>query len=218
MRPNRIEALVPGLKEARENERTNRGLAMAGVPWTICGLLVVPLTPRHRLELQLARNAFAEGLQPSKLDLFNLLWRLNPDFKRAPQWLSKAWWARRKVVAAVRGAELVSVTLQIYEYLEVMLQDLPESRDGADGGGLGGYVHWLGNEEHFYCSTYGGFTPDIFKDTPYLELQQLFRAWRIEHERDDEGHPAEPQFINRSDALVNNWQRQVQKQMAKPNE
>ena len=183
---------------------------MAGVPWTISGLLVVPLTPRHRLELQLAGNAFAVGSTVTKLDVFNILWRLNPDFARAPRWLSAAWRKRRAVFRAVKTADIGTIRTEILLFLDAMLQDLPESREASDGGGLGGYVHWLGNEEHFYCSTYGGITPAACKDIPYLELQQLFRAWRIEHERDDEGKPTEPQFINRSDALVNRWQRTIQ--------
>lgn len=203
MRATNLEDIVPGLREARAGERQNRALAFSGVTWTVCGRQIVALTPRHRLELQLVRNAFAVGAPASPKDLLQFLWRLSPDFRRNPWPGTGAWFAEWGLARACAGFDPVRATREVYAYLAAMLQDLPEG--GAERDTINvpeNYVHWMAVEANFYLSRYPSFTLSSFMDTPYLVLQQLYRAHRLEHEE-------HPNFINESDRLVNEWHRRV---------
>ncbi len=200
MRPPSLETLVPGLKEARAHERLVRSMAFARVEWTLCGSPAVQLTPRIRLELQLANNAFSNGAAPTRADVFQVLWRLNPRFSRK-LWPA-AWMARRKVSRLVMRFDLGKAVEEIAIYLNSMMQDLPEGGDNEQSANPNsGYVHWMAAEQHFYLSNYNGFSPQDYKDTPYVELQQLYRAYRLNKEE-------HPNFINYSDTLIGRWQRE----------
>lgn len=91
-----------------------------------------------------------------------------------------------------------------------MMQDLPEGGDdSASTNPPEAYVHWMAIEQNFYLSRYTGFSPEIYKDTPYVELQQLYRAHRLATEE-------HPNFINYSDTLVGRWQReQIERKIPK---
>lgn len=202
MRANSLEDIIPGLREAREKERQNRALAFSDVPWTVCGLDVVVLTPRHRLEFQLVQNAYAVGGLPTRKDLFVFLWRLNPAFKKQVWFGLTAWFARRKVSRAVRTADLGEAREQVVAYLAAMIQDLPEGsgdRNTVNPPEL--YVHWLAGEINFYLKNYNGFSIALLMDTSYLVLQQLYRAHRLASE-------SHPNFINESDRIIGRWQRE----------
>lgn len=203
MRANTLEDIVPGLREAREGERLTRALAFSEVTWTVCGQQCVVLTPRHRLEFQLVRNAFAAGGGiPSKADVFQFLWRLNPRFKKRVFPLSPSAFDRMRLLMAVRKMDMHDAIRGILGYLGAMLQDLPEGSAGGDSSNPPeNYVHWLAGEMNFYLARYNGFTPTSFMDTPYLVLQQLYRAHRLAVEQ-------HPQFINNSDRMVGRWQRE----------
>ncbi len=157
MRANDIQAQIPGLMEARAREQLNRAMAFAGLTWNLCGQECVQLTPRHRLELQLGRNAYAVGLTPMKGDAFCLLWRLNPAFSRSllkPRAALAHWRLKR----AIRRTDEERTHLEIYAFLAAMLQDLPESRSGAEEnpGHPERYLHWMATESLFFkteCNT-----------------------------------------------------------------
>lgn len=206
MRPTDLEALIPGLREARETEHRNRSLCFAGITWTVAGFEIVAMTPRHKLELQLAGNAFfVRDVFPKAGDLFQILWRLHPKFARSsfalPVLLAKVR-LKRKIGQMTHGAVL-SAAWAIADYLEAMSQDLPEG--GEDGGKSSSqYVHWLATEMSFYLRKFNGFTGASYMDTPYLLLQQLFRAYRVSEETD-------PKFIDASDAIVGRWQNELAK-------
>lgn len=202
MRANILEDIIPGLREAREQERLNRSLAFSGVPWTVCGQDAVVLTPRHRLEFQLVRNAFAVGGQPTLADVFQFLWRLNPRFKVRVWFGSRSWFARRKLSRAVAKMDMDQASRGILGFLAAMLQDLPEGSDGTPSSNPPeNYVHWLAGEMNFYLTRYNAFSMQTFMDTPYLVLQQLYRAHRLASDE-------HPQFINRSDRMIGAWQRE----------
>ncbi len=205
MRTPNLEAAVPGFKAARDRERLHRALAFADVPWTICGLTCAHLTPGHRVELQLAGNALACGLLPKKGDVFQILWRLNPAFSRKIGF--RGWLAKRRVVRAVRMAQESAAALEVLEYMTAMMQDLPESSESADSSNpAGNYVHWMAGEAAFFMSRFNMAFRE-YRETPYLILQQLHRGYRLSHELD-------PQFINASDRLINQWQRHHAQQIA----
>ncbi len=207
-----IEQLVPGLAEQRARERQNRARAFAGLTHTLCGVEVMPLTPIHRLRLQLLRNAFVMvGAEPLAGDVFAFLWLLSPAAAwtlpgRQIVWNALQWRLRRHVTRL----ELNEAVREIQSYLVDQLQDAPES--SGDGSDYGPWIHWMASEAGFWCDLHGGFTPESYARTPYLVLQQLRRMWMVNHpniSRDSKGEPQieEPQFINGSDRLVGQWQR-----------
>ncbi len=201
MRANQLEDVIPGLREARDKERQNRALAFSDVPWTVCGLDVVTLMPRHRLEFQLIRNAFAVGGTVTHKAIYQFLWRLNPEFRKRVWFGSASWFARRKVAKAVASLDIDQARFEILSYLASMLQDLPEGGDGGDTSNPPeNYVHWLACEMNFYLKRYSSFTIQSFLDTPYLILQQLYRAHRLEIEK-------HPNFINESDRIIGDFMR-----------
>ncbi len=196
-----FEQAIPGLYELRAKERENRSRAFEGLTHTLCGVEVCQLTPRHRLRLQLLRNAFTSPTtMPLDGDVFVFLWVLSP----ASPWgnLASAWlqWRLRRHVAKLnRDAAIREIKL----YLLAQLQDMPEGGDG-DGKDQSPWVHWMAADATFYLSVHGGFSFDEYLRTPYLVLQQLYRAWKCNHPdyvREDDGsvRAVEPDFTNASD-------------------
>lgn len=218
MTPN-IEAIVPGLAELRALERTNRALAFAGLGHTVCGREVRPLTPRHRLTLQLLQNAFtAPAAVPLEGDVFQFLWVLSPAYRFGAGWRPasevRQWFLRRYV----RRLHVATAAREIRVYLTHQLQDLPES--GMESGpDVSAWVHWVAMDAAFWMETLPSFTLERYLETPYLVLQQLYRAWRVHNPRvssDESGRPVveEPSFINASDRLLGKWHRQHHAEIA----
>jgi hypothetical protein len=203
MRLTDLQAQIPGLAEARTREHLNRALAFAHLASPILGQEVVLLTPRHRLELQLAGNAFCRDFQPRKGDVFQLLWRLSPSF-RARLNTPRAVWAYWRLKRTMKGIPEPIAVRAANDYLVDMLQDLPEDSDGGsvNGNGPENYLHWMAVESYFYMTTMG-ISFSGYCETPYLVLQQWHRTFRLTRE-------ANPSFINQSDRLAARWFRTVQ--------
>lgn len=211
MQTANLETLVPGLAETRAKEQGNRALAFSGITRTLCGVEIVALRPEVRLRLQLLRNAFAAGrpdIEPLEGDVFVFLWAMSPHFGQTAIPTFRQWALRRRV----RKMALHAAVVAINDYVASQLQDSPGSSTGADGADNSAYVHWMAAEAGFWINVHGGFTLETYARTPYLILQQLFRAWQINHpvvRRTSNGgiEVEEPLFLNGSDALVANWHR-----------
>lgn len=212
MRLINLEAVVPGLRGARAAERLNRAMAFARVTRSVLGIECVPLTPRHRLELQLGMNAFSCGASMEALegDVFQFLWQLNPAWLRWQPITLRATVAWRKIKAVVKWVPIEDQRRAVMEYLAAMLQDLPEcggERDSANP--AEGYVHWMAAEAAYYMRFFN-YTLETYKDESYLVLQQLYRARELATDPD-------ATFINASDRLVSDWQRSMRKAVAREN-
>lgn len=203
-----IERIIPGLAEVRAQERQNRALAFAGLTHTVCGREVMPLTPGHRLQLQLMRNAFAVvGAEPTLLDVFVFLWVLSPHNVGGIEASRQQYFLRQYVQAL----DLSPSVREIYRYLIDQLQDT--SAGSGEGKDNSAWVHWMAMDAEFWIEVHGGFTLEQYKATPYLVLQQLFRAWQCNHpdvERTEGGavFVRDPIFRNSSDRLVSAWHRE----------
>lgn len=151
--------LSPELAAARAAEQRRRLIAYLPQSEPIvlrCGdrevaCPVVHLTERHRLELTLAGSAFFAGRAPLLGDVFQLLWRLHPDWRRPlhPSWLRvhpsrrarplPRW---RSIVAYGRGSgaahawlarvvqrcDLYGAAAAIETWIEHQYQDEPAAR------------------------------------------------------------------------------------------
>lgn len=195
MREIDLENVVPGLAHARTRERLNRAAAFAGVPWTVCGFTCVHMTPRHRLELQIAGNAFATNRTPEMGDVFQLLWRVSPYFSRRPGIVAR--WRRWRMASILKKTALPNAIREVCEYIVGMLQDMPEGGTSDNGVKAAEYVIWIASDAHQFAAIMG-MTLEEYMDTPYLVLQQLLRAHRSCHEED-------PNFIDASDRIAQQW-------------
>jgi hypothetical protein len=209
---NALENLIPGLAEQRGRERQNRALAFAGLTHTVCGREVLPLCPKHRLQLQLLRNAFTlYGTEPLAGDIFVFLWVLSPAYAQGYVGRQIVWnWLQWRLRRHVARLPLAEAKREVQVYLVDQLQDAPES--SGDGTDYSPWIHWMAADAGFWLNVHGGFTMESYLNTPYLVLQQLRRMWHVNHPnmiRDSKGElqVEEPQFINHSDRLVGQWQR-----------
>jgi hypothetical protein len=209
-----FEGLVPGLREQRETERRNRALAFAGLTHRVCGVEINPFTPRHRLALGLVLNAFVCGDAPLAGDVFAFLWLCSPSFVPLSgwtRWLSelRQWRLRRHV----RRLDLETAKREVRAYLAAQLADAPDSWGSDDAPDQSPWVSWFAKDASFWMEVHGGFTVESYLATPYLVLQQLYRAWRCHHPDVRAGadgsvvveHPA---FINASDIMIGQWHAQ----------
>jgi hypothetical protein len=202
MRLTNPENVIPGLREAREAERFARYAAFAGLSLPILGLECEQLTPRHRLEFEMAQNAFSVGREASRADVFQFLWRMSPAWRKGqPITISAtlAWWRIHRVIYR---HPLPDIEAAILDYIGMMLQDLPEAEAGSGSGSVNpssNYVTWVACESDFYMRTYGMMFSEYYR-TPYLVLQQLYRAYRLATEDN-------ATFINSSDRIVSAWIR-----------
>jgi hypothetical protein len=203
------EKLIPGLAEGRRQERENRALAFAGITHTACGREILPLTPRHRLQLQLVRNAFAVmGELPTLVDVFVFLWVLSPHNRGAGIEASRQQYFLREDVAAM---DLFACVQEIYRYIVDQLQDT-FCEIGGEGRDKSAWIHWAAMDSAFYITEYN-FSLEEYMRTPFLVLQQLFRAWKVNHpdvEYTKEGKAItrDPVFRNSSDRLLSDFHRE----------
>lgn len=204
------ERIIPGLAEQRAQERENRALAFAGITHTVCGREIVPLTPGHRLNLQLVGNAFAfpAAASATLVDVFVFLWVLSPHNTGTLEAARQQVFLREDVMKMDRKESV----RDILRYIVDQLQDTAES-SGEAGKDNSAWIHWMAMDAEFWISVHGGFTLDTYKKTPYLVLQQLYRAWRVNHpdiERNKDGSVfvRDPVFFNQSDKLVSAFQRE----------
>lgn len=211
------ESIVPGLAELRKRERLNRALAFAGLQHRLCGVDVLPLRPRHRLALQLLQNAFTADVDPLEGDVFQFLWVLSPAYRGKNDIASsvRQWRLRRHV----RRLLLPAAIREIRIYLSDQLQDMPEAQlSGTEQTDFAPWVHWMAQDACFWMTEFG-FTLEQYAETPYLVLQQLLRAWKIQNPRISSGKDGtpvveEPHFINTSDRVAGQFLRARQKEIA----
>lgn len=172
-----FEELAAEFQTARREESRARAIAFAGLTHSLCGVEVVAYQPRHRLCLGLVRNALLGGVEPMAGDIFQFLWFLSPRFCEKPGFRGRLerWLIMRKA----RSMNLRAAEIEISKYIREQLRDNPgEFFTEAEGPDYSGHVHWAAFESSFWIRTHGGFTIETWLSTPYLVLQQLFRAYQ----------------------------------------
>lgn len=222
MRATTIEDVVPGLRAARAAERQNRALAFSSMNRSLLGVEVVPLTPNHRLHLQLIRNAFSfPGVRPLEGDVFIFLWCLSA---RHPHNGGRFGWLEerriRKLAKRIGESPEIAKTAANYVITSFLADQLQDSPEASSGGNEipSNYVHWMAAEAGFWINVHSGFTLESYRRTPYLVLQQLMRVWRCNHpnvsrNKDGSIEVEQPHFINASDRLLGDWQRARSKEI-----
>lgn len=209
MNPVDFEKFVPGLAEERAQERHNRALAFAGITHTVCGQEILPLTPGHRLQLQLLQNAFTTvGAYCSLQDVFVFLWVLSPHNVGGLEAARQQVFLREDVLRL----DLPNSVAEISRYLVDQLQDALDGAGAGEGKDHSAWIHWMAMDAAFWMTQYG-FSYQEYQRTPFMVLQQLFRAWKVNHpdmERMPNGSVIvrDPIFRNASDRMVSAFHRQ----------
>lgn len=82
-----ISDLISGLREAEDRYRQDATEAFAGVELDICGVPILPMTPKMFIDLDGAGNAFfsPRGTTITAGDCAALLWRCSPCYAQDPQ-------------------------------------------------------------------------------------------------------------------------------------
>lgn len=176
---------IPGYREAIEREQAVREFAFIDAPRDICGVDVLPLTPRNLLLLYRARSPFVCGGPVDAADIALALWTLSAD--RA------AGGRRWRFIRRCRKLPYEATASALTEFIADSLQDTP---GGASSGGPE-YVSWVAAIVHVVASAYGWAEAAIL-DCPLPRLLQYVN--QITHD----ANPARPRF-NPSDQLVSRW-------------
>jgi hypothetical protein len=202
----------PEIQAALDDEQRSRLLAYLPCAPDLLGCPVVHFTPRIRLELELADNAFLAGREPRAVDVFALLWRLHPLFRRpdgtmpnarrprsrSPLLRLRSLRARRRIARKTRLLLLPLAAALIASYLSAVFRDRP-------AGTLSEHEprslipkpapHWLDDLTDYFAARYG-WSIDAILDTPQPLLLQLWRAHAI---------AAGIEIIDPSAELIGRW-------------
>lgn len=172
--------LAPEIQAIYAAEQTRRSLAWLRLEFPLCGSKVGPLTLRILTELQFAKNAFVTGEEPTRADVFDVLWRLHPAFYRPGCATLSRWWARRQLVRRVRRLSVTRAAMEIRVRFAAWRQDEPGTVkiEGGAPSLLSARVHMV---DDFIChfGQYFHLSPDEVLDYPLAALYQLYRQQAI---------------------------------------
>jgi hypothetical protein len=212
--PSDFGKFIPGYSEVLTTERRNRAIAFLGLTRTVCGVEVVPFCPKHRLALGLVENGFMMHGDGGPEDVLQVLWHLSPLYEQrfGPR-RSAAEAERKRLAVQVLAGDPADLSQQVRVFLASQFADRPEIQgdDAGESPDYSDHVHWVAIESSFWMSIHGGFTLESYLSTPYLVLQQLRRAWKVNNPdrmRLPNGDVVtdHPIFRNFSDKLAGDWQ------------
>jgi hypothetical protein len=212
---------IPGYLDAVLREQFTRDVAFLGLPASVAGFDLVPLTLRHYLILRATRNPLLWGGLPTPNQLFNFLWLLSPQYdgggetraKRRferrcqrrffpPRYLAllNCRWARAWHMVRHRRRQIQAATIitEVRAWMDETMQDRPprmkERPFDAD------YY----SDAAFFCAHFGrayGWAPDITLNMPMRVLFQFCNE--IKHQNLVPGKSVP--LCNPSDRVKANW-------------
>jgi len=184
-----LAQLVPGYREAVEQEQASRDAAFIDVTHSVCGVDVLPLTLRHLSILLLVRSPFVCGGMPTSEDVAKWLWIMSPDFSTDQR-------KRDKFVRSVRGINFVDVVVAIREFTNAQLRDVPTGSKGPSAAAITSsvatFVHVIATEYHW---------PEA--DIMRIPIQRLAQYLRLINRAGD----PKAIFVNPSDHIVADYMR-----------
>jgi hypothetical protein len=214
---------IPEVEKALRREEEMRVVSMLELNGVnLCGVEVRLVTPRMELELQAFGNAFACGRAPMREDVFNVLWRMSPHFRRNVSLLcSPLAWLRREAIGlrvwwAVRvKGELHKMQAEISEHLKWQHQDtIGEVVDDEEGGSRQDAsdpgAHWAASASYFWQQALG-LSFDEYMDTPVARLNQWFRTHMVWTGK-------RANFLNDSDIIAGRLVRKATKKQKAEND
>jgi hypothetical protein len=181
---------IPGYREAIEQERADRDLAMMDrVP--ICGLQCRQISLRIWMLLNLCGNVFiAGGGTATKEEVAVILWMLSDAYCLNEKARQK--WVKRNVRPLFQAGKFLWCVGEINQHLRRAFRDAP-------GGGKGSkqYVNAAAGVVDYLASEYGWSAREIM-EMPIASLFLYQRAARMRH------NPRAPMF-NESDQILSRY-------------
>lgn len=168
---------IPQFRAAVERVNLVRDVAFSGLPETIAGIEVLPLTFRHWQWLNTIASPFLGGreLEARTLagDIAAFFWTIAP--KRNPGALStdaRQLAYKKQFLLTIGRLKLDTAINGVREYLSEAFMDAPGGRGQGDHTS---YFSMGAAVVHRLCSAYGGLTPFTALDLPLKQGFQLLK-------------------------------------------
>ena len=188
MRDDPLFQIIPGLRDAVEQETTVREAAFLSVTETVCGFECLPFTPLHYSMLDCSGSPFVHGGVPMAEDVAVFLWCVSPGFD--PSARLRRWHFTRRT----RGLDYETAVMAIRAYIDDAFADAP----GTKGGHTPSYYSGTAAMVDLLAGQYGWPERDILR-LPFKRVFQYARCIRARFEE-------RPIFFNRSDKVIADWQ------------
>lgn len=188
---------IPGYREALEVEREQRETAFIDAPELVCGVAVLPLTPRHVLILDGIGCPIFRGLPMTPVDIARMMWVISTDFTEHVTIRSR--WDRYRMTRRVAEIGYGELLQALGKYVDDAFADSP-----AGNGGEKAFSSWVASYVHVLAARYGWEDGKIL-NTPLKRVFQLLRHIQRDNNPD-------AIFICRSDKVRSAWLRSLNEQ------
>jgi hypothetical protein len=217
---------IPGYAAAVLQEQFSRDVAFLGLPESVAGFDLVPITLRHYVVLRLTRNPLLTGGLPSPRELFNFLWLLSPHYNRTSKWARRRFElkCRRRFYPPLwmalincratrdnygkrlhkRQVEAAKIIDAVKLFVEETMQDAPPKL---------AHQHFdpdYYSDPAFFCALFGreyGWTQEQILDMPMRRLFQYLNEIKQRNAVPGKSVP----LCNPSDRVKASWMRSQQK-------
>lgn len=199
---NTLYDIIPGYREAVENESRLRDAAFLNLPELIADIRVKALTPKHLLLLTLRKSPLVVGGDISVDDLLLFVWVVSEDFDPKDEEKRKA------IVSKCLETSPENLMKECADYLNLAFYDSntgvsPSSKDSTHKSNAI-YVSNVSLLVDLFASEYG-WTPDIVLNLSYKQIWQLVRSIHMRHDN-------KVIMFNQSDNVKSQWLAQLNRQ------
>jgi hypothetical protein len=205
------QAQIENYADTAAAEAEARKDAMLGLPETLCGQPVRPLTWRHLLWLDIYNSPFLMDAKPEilaeivgiELHIARFLWVTSPDWRPYGRLARKLHFLKYRWRMYRRGVKAVDVVTAIVKFMDDSLWDL---KNDSPGHRRKSYYSTAAAVVHALCDKYGALSPHPYSphaaiDVPLRIVGQLLR---VRMRSDD----PKALLSNRTDELEREWLRQ----------
>lgn len=193
---------IPVYRAAVEREQFIRDFAFSGLPETLCGIKVSPLTFRQWIWLMTIESPFLNGgdLRPETIrgDIGAFFWTIAPERRLEAGGMREIFWqrwAKRRFLRQVGRVETLTAIRGIRDYLLAAFQDAPSVTLGGEH--RASYFNAGSVIVDRLCQRYG-WTDDHALDRP---LKRAFLLLKI-MDREQKARAGKPTMLfNPSDVI-----------------
>lgn len=190
-----FDELAPKLHEARARYHASAVEAFAGVEPRLCGVEVLPFTPRMFVELDGSGNRFLSGREEPRMeDVAAFLWRISPVYNRIDSAMRSDFiFALPIALYPSSDQEVVS---QIFEYMRRAWAGMPLFKGKTSK--QQSISTWISHLVHMFAKEYG-WTEEYILDLPFRRL------WQYANRVLEEQNPKYREMCDEEQALRAAW-------------
>lgn len=122
--------IIPGLREAVENETISRDAAFLGLVESINGFDVLPMTLRHYVTLRSVGSPVINGNIPNPIELFTFIWILSPKFQAVD------CEAKTALYKSLRKLDIPGIAKTIVSARNYWCDTMMDAQRSSRGGGM----------------------------------------------------------------------------------